>query len=495
MSLRQVTIAGLGWSGVARAGQQALDLGFLVCLARLLRPDDFGLVAIVLMFAQFAQLFADLGFGAAVVHHRGLEPRHLSSVFWLNVAGGALLAAIMAAGSPFLASWYGDPRLLGLGVATSSSFLLASVAVVQQSWLNRAMRFREVATIEVGAVMVAGFASVAAALAGWGVWSLVIRLLVFLATRAALLWTVSDWQPEFSFEVRSLRDLAWFSGNLLGFNVVNYWIRNFDYLLISKVVGSAGLGVYSWAYRIMLLPTAQVTQVVQQVMFPALSQIQDDRGRVKRVYLDMAGVVGLTTIPFAAGVFVVARRLILVALGTRWSEVAPILQILCFVAIKQPVGSITGVLFQSQGRTDLMLRWGLLAGACNITGFLVGIRWGITGVAVAYAVVSYLLWYPSIVIPGKLVDLGFGELLRSLSGIFVCSVLMALGMWFVGVLVPQQWGDAGGLGLQVACGVTVYGVLVHGFRLRPYVRAREVLTPRWRADGDAERVHAAGGEG
>lgn len=279
---------------------------------------------------------------------------------------------------------------------------------------------------------------------------------------------------------QAVNELWGFSSNLLGAQLLNYGVRNFDYLLIGRFVGSEGLGIYTRAYTTMLLPINQITAVVGRVMFPALSRIQSDLQKVKDVYLYANRIIALVTIPLMVGLIVVARPFVLTLFGPKWEAVIPILQILCLIGIKQPIGSTVGWIYQSQGRTDLMFRWSAFSILVTIVAFLIGIKWDIIGVSVAYAVRSYLIWYPNIVIPGRLIEMSFKEFLVNVLSVLGCSLGMALITWVLGTRLPTNWPNWLLLIVQITVGIGVYLGLIHLFKLQAYTEAKLLLIEQWR---------------
>lgn len=478
--LRRRTLTGIGWTTGSRVLRRAFHFGITAVLAHLLTPTEFGLVAMVTVFTNFVGLFTEAGFRNALVQRPEVTEDHLSSVFWLNLAVGVALAALAVAAGPWVAGFYGEPVLAPLTALIGVNFLIGAFPVVHLARVQRAMDFRALGIVEIVATVLGGGLAIGMALAGFGVWSLAAQLVAYTFVHAGGLWIVGDWRPGLRFVPEAVRDLLSYSANLLGFNVFNYWVRAADDLLVGKVVGSAGLGIYTRAYAAMLLPTGEIAGIVGQVMFPALSRIQDDVERVKAVYLQASRVIGLLTIPAMCGLFVVAGPFVLSVFGPGWEPVVPVLQVLCLVGVKQPVGSTVGWLYQSQGRTDLQFRWGLFSGVVTLTAFAVGVVWGVMGVAVAYTIRSYLLWYHSITIPGRLVGLSFGEFLANVAPVFALSLVMAAATWGVGGLLPEGWGAWPTLGVQVASGVTIFWALVRLLRIRAYREfvslARELVT-------------------
>jgi PST family polysaccharide transporter len=469
------TVAGVFWSAGSRIGQQGVQFAATVILARILGPTDFGLVAMIAVFSGFAVLLVDLGLAGALVQRPTIEERHRSSAFWLNVAAGLVLTGLMAACSPLIAALYGEPELLSLTLLLSVNFAIGSLTVVQTALLQRAMNFRRLAAIEVVAALVAGTAAVASAKAGLGASSLVVFTLVATGSRAAGLWLSTDWRPRFEVDRSAVRELWGFSGSLAGFSTVNYWARNADNLLVGAFVGANALGIYSRAYSTMLLPLNQVSTVVSRVMFPALSKIQDDPERVRRAYLRAVGIVALVTFPVATGLFVVSDPFIEALYGTKWAEAAPILQILCIAGLTQSVGSTVGWIYQSQGRTDWLLRWGIATSIVTIAAFAIGLHWGVRGVAIAYVVRTLLLTYFNFSIPGRLIGLRFADVVRTVAPVLAVSLAMGASVWAVGELVPDDWSAGSLLVAQVAAGVVLYVVFARAAGLRSYGDLRSAI--------------------
>jgi O-antigen/teichoic acid export membrane protein len=476
--LKQRTVTGLLWSAGANVGQQFLTFTVTAVLARLLVPADFGLVATVAVFTGFVSLFIDFGLGAALVQRTTLTERHRSSAFWMNVAAGLALAMLVAALAPALARFFNEPRLIDLTLVLSLNFVVASLAIVQSALLQRSMNFRRGGLIEITAILIGGALAIAMAVAGYGVWSLIAQLLATSAVRTTLLWATSDWRPHRIVDRDAMRELWRFSANLAGFTAVNYWSRSADNFLIGKFVGAAGLGIYSRAYNLMLLPITQISTVTARVMFPALSRIQQDPPRVKRAYLRAIGIIGLLSFPITAGLFVAARPFILTLYGAKWAGVVPILQILCVAGLMQPVAVTVGWIYQSQGRTDWLMRWGLATSALIVSAFGIGINWGAEGVAAAYAIITYALLYFAFAIPGKLIGMHVREVFLSLRGPLISALAMAAIVWTAGRMFLAGWPPAAVLFTQFGIGVFTYTVLIHAFALEPYRELKDLVRER-----------------
>ncbi len=476
---RDKAIAGVSWSVAGQAARQVLGLVAGIVLARLLSPEVFGLVAMITVITGFAHVFADLGFGAALIQKEDLRPEHLSSVFWLNVACGGLLSVLFMLGAPLIGAFYEEPLLVPLTVALATTFFISSLGIVQRTIFTRAIDFRVLSMAEVGAVALSGAVAIGMAYNGWGVWSLAAQQIINAAALTGLLWVLSPWRPRLAFRWAAVRDLLGFSANLLGEQTLNYWVRNLDDLLIGRVIGSASLGVYNRAYAIMLFPLQNVSRVIARVMFPSLSTIQQDKPRVKDVFLKMTRTIALLSFPLMCGLLATTEAFVLAVFGPQWSAMIPILRVLCVVGLAQSIVTLVGSLFLSQGRADLQFRLGLFTKPLLVTGIVVGLQRGVLGVAVGYALAVGVSQYLNLRFAGALVGLTYAELLKNLAGVFACAAAMAGLVFGLGLLLPPAWPSWAALAVQVPFGVVVYAALVHGFGVAAYREARRLLAEQW----------------
>jgi O-antigen/teichoic acid export membrane protein len=481
MSLKQQTLSGIGWSAGAQIGKQGLQFIISVILARLLTPEDFGLVGMILVFTGFAGLFSELGFGAALIQRQEIEERHLSSIFWLNIVAGLILTGIVIAVAPLIAAFFNEPRLKVLIMLISLNFFISSLNTVQNAILNRSMDFRKLAIIETLTIAIAGGFAITLALMGFGVWSLAWQMLMSTTVGVITMWQVSDWRPRFCYDKNAVKELVGFSSNLLSFNVFNYWVRNSDNLLVGKFIGSVGLGIYARAYGIMLMPLNQISATVGQVMFPSLSKMQDDKVRVRRIYLRTISVIALITFPMMIGLFTVADSFVLALFGPKWIGVIPLLQIFALLGMVQSIGTTVGWIYNSQGRADWQFRWSIAAGSLLIVSIIIGIIVGtVISVAVCYAIMSgVILAYHNFSIPGKLINMTFSEVVSNVRGVFGCALLMGGGVWLLGIFMPSGWTYWAHLLVQVPFGVALYILLIHFFKLSAYLELKGLLREQW----------------
>ena len=473
--VRHRTLGGLRWTATSALLQQVVQFGFSVVLARILVPEDFGLMALMSVFTGFASLFVDFGIGAAIIQRPDLKQRHLNSALWLNVGSGTLFMVTMIAAAPALAAFYNEPQLTLITMAFAPAFLIGSLTGVQGALLQRTMSFRALAVIENVAFVGGNVIGIATAIAGFGVWSLVALTLATGIIKVALLWLTNDWRPTGPPDRRSIRDLWGFSSRLAGFTAVNYWARNADNLLIGRFIGTNQLAYYNRAYNLMSMPLDMVSSVATRVMYPALSNLQGDRLQVKRVYLRALGMIAIVMFPVIVGLAVLSTPFIVSVYGAKWEPSAQLLQILCVAGLLQTLARTSGWIFQSQGRTDWLFRWGIVATITVICAFFIGLPWGTKGVAIAYSCWTVLAMPILFSVSGRLIGATLGDMARSVSGVSLAALVMGVVTWFANDRLPGGWSPLVHLVVGVGIGSLTYAVALHFISPAPYHECRQLL--------------------
>lgn len=454
---------GVSWTAFNRLTGQVVQFGAGIVLARLLTPADYGTMASVYVITGFAVLLFELGLGSVVVALRDPTDRDLCTVFWLNALSGVAFAAVLAGAGPLVAAFFGDPRMAELTPLVGLPFLLG-IGGVHNGLLQRRLRFRTASLVGLAGTTAGIVATVVAALLGLGVYALVTGPVVASIVYTALSWAAVPWRPRHFISRESLPRIWAFAGGQLGFNVVNYWGRNGDNFFIGRFVGQASLGLYGKAYSLMLLPVQQVGQVLGEVMFPALAAMGRDQERVARGYRRAVGLINVVTVPVLVGLAAVAPGLVPLLWGNQWLGTVPLLMILCFAGVPQCLAASVGWLFQSQNRTGLMFRVGLVTSSGGLVLIAVGVfTAGATGVAVAVLLQAWISLLPTLHYACSLVGLRARTVLAGNLRLFaVCGVMFAV-VWTLPVLLEANRRTAWVAGLQVVVGVVVFlalGVLV-----------------------------------
>lgn len=372
-----------------------LQLVSTMILARILTPDDYGLLGMVLVVTGLAERFKDLGLSAATIQREELTHRQVSALFWINVGVGVALAGALAALASVIADFYGRPELVGVTLALSLMFVAGGLTVQHQALLKRQMRYGWLSIMEIVAMAVGVAVAILAAVMGAGYWALVYYQLAIPFTLAVMSWVACRWRPGRPERGADIRSLLTFGGNLSLFGLLNYASRSADNLLIGRVHGAVELGLYTKAYQLLLLPVQQINTPIANVAIPTLSYLQDDPPRYRRFYSNAITSIGLMTIPLIVVLAVLSEEVVLIVLGDQWTDAARIFQVLAFAGIAQAISNANGWIYVSTGHTGRMAIWGLISRPIIIASFVVGLPWGAYGVAVSYTVTSLLLLVPA----------------------------------------------------------------------------------------------------
>lgn len=426
--MKSQTIRSAKWVSLSQVIRQALRFGTLIVLARLLDPDDFGVMAMVVVVTGFVTMVGDLGVSAALIRERDPSPGLCSSAFWINLGVSVLAMLLVLAGAGSVAGFYQEPRVEPVLSVLSLTLLMTGLMLVQRALFERDMRFKEVAVIETSATLLGAVAAIAAAVAGWGLWALVTQTLVIVFARTAGFWLRSTWYPRFVFHWQEIAKVARFSLNLTGFVIVNFIARSADNVLIGRVLGAQSLGQYNVAYQIMLLPLRNVTYVVNRVLYPAISKVQDSPARMRKAYLETVHALATLTFPIMFGIWAVAEPAVTVLLGERWSLVASLLAILAPLGAMQSVTALSGTIFKVTGRTHIQFRWALVSLVSYVTAFVIGLRWGVVGVAACYAGAQAILVAPALWLALRPIGSGPWECLLAVSRPLLAALTMAIAV-------------------------------------------------------------------
>jgi lipopolysaccharide exporter len=289
----------------------------------------------------------------------------------------------------------------------------------------------------------------------------VVGILLGRVASNITVWAVSPWRPSLHFRWADIRQVAGFSGNLSVYQFFSYFSEAGDKFIVGRNVGATALGFYGLGYRLLLQPVQAVLQVCRMVLFPAFARIQDDNEGISRGYVRATAAVAMLTFPVTVGVAVMAEPIVRVLLGEKWLPAVPVLALFGPLAAVQSVTTTTSVLYQSKGRTDLQLRWGVVVGTAMLAAYLAGSHWGATGVAWAFLIGTLVLSVPQLAIPFHLVDLPFRRFLAGLMPTIVSTGAMAGAAYGVRMLLEgagASWTVV--LFVPVAVGALVYTGIV-----------------------------------
>lgn len=421
---------------VAIAGQ---TIGAVV-LARLLRPSDFGLVALVTAFSIWIAGFGVNGFTEYIIYRQEISKEEVTSIYWLHV----LIASALALGFVFfgfgLVKIYHEPALSGIAAAMATSFVLYALSTTPIALLKREMKFAKVALADLSGVILSYVFAIGAALVGWGFWAVVVRQLTIPAVSVAAAWILSPWRPKGKFYFhKALASLKY--GVKVYINLaLGFLSQGFDKVLLGKFHGTRLLGNYDRAYSIFSMPASQLLTPLHNVALAALSRLQDDRERFSAYFAKAVSLVSFPGVLASVLLTILARDLVALLLGRNWAEAG-------FVVLALGPGTATQLLYGSStwlhlslGTPDRWLRWNVVSGVITVIMFVIAAPIGAVALAAALSARFYLLALPAIWYGGRPVRLNLGVVLRNiwpyfLSGLVVCAA------WFLFLSRLLPWKE------------------------------------------------------
>jgi O-antigen/teichoic acid export membrane protein len=477
-NLQQKTMRALFWSFVEGAGQRGVQFIIGIVLARLLFPEQFGLIGMLAIFMAVSQSFLDSGFGAALIQKQDMTQTDVCSIFYFNILVGVAAAGLLCLAAPWTAAFYNQPALTSLMRALSLTLVVNSFGMIQNTLLTKQINFKTTTKVSLISGSASGVIGIVLAYRGFGVWSLVVQQISASFFRTGCLWFFSRWRPSMVFSLRSLGDMFGFGSRLLFSSVLNRVFDNIYLLVIGKLFSAADLGFFTRAKTMNDLPSQTLSSMVARVTFPIFSTIQDDTARLKRGLKKALTNLVLINFPMMIGLAIIARPLVLVLLTDKWAACVPYFQLLCFGGLLYPLHVMNLNVLQAMGRSDLFLRLEIVKKVMIAVNIAVTWRWGISAMIYGMILTSTIGLYLNSYYNGVLVGYSFMEQLSDMVPYFFAAAFMGAAVYGLGMLqLAPHWS----LLLQIPTGILVYGVLCRAFRLPAFMSLWEAGWTRIRA--------------
>lgn len=464
------TLRGMTWAYGSYVGGKLLVLLSTAILARLLTPEEFGLVALALTFMALLEGLSDLGLSGALVIQR-IEVLHerAETVFVSTIAIGLVLSLAIVALSPLAEAFFDEPGLTGLTAALGANFFLRSLGATHYALALKGLDFRARTAAEVAGVIARGLTGIALALAGLGAWSLVIGYLVGTLVLDAAIWAMVPWRPKLEPRREHFGEMVRFGGTLSGVNVVTALTTNADYAFIGRVLGATALGLYTLGFRLPELLIINISVVAGQVLFPAFTVVDPDSlGRAFLISLRYTVMIGLS---LATGLAILAEPLIVIAFGDQWLGSVTVMQILTVYALGITIGIPAGTAYKATGRAGVLLKLGIVRLSLLVAGLLLFTDLGINAVAACQATVAGMAAVFGLWLASRLLQVGLFPIVREIWPSVVATAVMAASL--IGVAQIVQ-GNVLVLLVSAVVGAGAFGGTV--WVLRPnwigYLRAR-----------------------
>ena len=443
--LRRTAVRGAGAAIAGSASNFAVQIGSVVILARLLTPVDFGVVTMVTTFSLLLRSFGQNGFTELIMQREEITDSLASNLFWINLGIGTILTLVFASSGRLLALFYHNTAVVEVTRGMSLTIGIGCLGYIHTGLLQRAMHFRTTAIINFAGQVLYVIVSISLAMAGWHYWALVWGSVTQTAVVAVGTWSMCRWVPNRPGRAAGTGTGLKFAMNVYSHCAFNYLTRNSDNLLVGWRFGAPALGFYKKAYDLFVLPEQQLLSPLSAVVVSTLSRVNRDREQFQRYFLRVIAVLALVGMGIGADFALVGEDIIRFLLGPGWEEAGRI-----FALFGPGIGVMLlynthGWIHLSIGRPERWLRWSLMEFACTVTLFLVALRWGPSGIALAWTVSYFLLMFPGFWYAGKPIGLGIGPVLSVIWKFFVASFVAGCTTLLIIKAMPHFAMTAGAL--------------------------------------------------
>lgn len=473
-SLKDKTIKGVGWSAIDNVSQYAVTFLVGIVLARLLSPDDYGLLGIIAIFTTVCNAIINGGFGMAIIRKKDASDDDYNTAFIVNLGTSVLLYFVLFFSAPYIAQFFNREELVILIRVSCLSMIIGALAMVQQTRLTKRIDFKTQTKITLCASIISGVVGIVMAVLGCGVWSLVVQGLVSNSLRTILLWLFNHWTPHLRFSKDSFNELFGFGWKLTLSMVLDSVWKEMYQAVVGKFYSPATLGQYTRADQFSKLFSVNLTNVVQRVTYPVLSEIQDDKDRMIAAY---RRIIKTTMFVSAVSMFAlgaISEPLIYCLIGPQWHEAAIFLPLICVAGSMYPLHSINLNMLQVQGRSDLFLVLEIIRKIIAIGPIIVGIFVGILPMLYVNIGVSLIYYFLNSYYSGKLLGYSSWMQLKDVLPSYGVATIVAISVWFLKYLPISYWII---LPVQLIVGATVFFVVCNVLKINEYQEVKQMLMP------------------
>ena len=466
-------LKGLGWSLLSAFAQRGLRFIFGIFLARLLLPEEFGLMGMLNIFIMVAQTFVDAGFALSLIQKPEISEEDKSSVFFINLLISVLMVFVLYMIAPWASRFLEQPMIKPLMRIMSIVILLNGFYVVQNALLIRAIDFKTQTKITIIALSLSGVIGVVFAVMGFGVWSLVAQQISTSFFMTILLWSRKIWKPSLRFSIKSIKDMAGFGIKILASGLLNTTFENIYPIVIGKLFSPLALGYYTRANQFQQMPSKTIARLVSKVAVPAFSTIQSDPQRVKRVARKAIKTLAFVNFPIMIGMLVAAEPMVVVLVTDKWLPCVQFLQILCIVGLLEPFQFINLNILVAFGESGLYLRIEIAKKILIVINIIIGIKFGLMALVYGQVVISLISYYLNSFYNKRILDYSFFKQVKDLTPYLIVTLVMAIVVYllnFLNIASPLLL-----LIMELSLGIIVYIALCHLFKLSAYIEVKGML--------------------
>ncbi|HEU4788670.1 MAG TPA: lipopolysaccharide biosynthesis protein [Flavobacterium sp.] len=471
-NLKKKTVKGVSWSVIDNIANSGITFLVGVILARILSPEEFGLLGMIAIFIAMSNSIIESGFSSALIRKVGAKPVDYNTVFYFNIFLGIILYIILFFCAPSISNFFDEPLLVSITRVMGFILIINAFGIVQRTLLVKEVDFKMLTKISFIASILSGFVGVGMALRGFGVWSLVGQQMSRQLFNSIFLWVFNTWRPAMEFSKQSFDELFGFGSKLLISGLIDTIYKNIYYLVIGKLYSSSLLGQYTRADQFNSIFSSNLTSVVQRVSYPVLCSIQDDEEKLRQVYRRVIKTTMLITFSCMLGMAAVAKPLILLLIGEKWLPSVVFLQIICFSGMLYPLHAINLNMLEVKGRSDLFLKLEIMKKIIGIFPIILGIFCGIEFMLLGGVLMSFLAYFLNSYYSAELISYSTWQQIKDILPSFLVSLFVATIMWSISYLGFSVWIT---LPLQCFIGVILAVIIYEFMKLPEYLELKEIV--------------------
>lgn len=461
-NLKSKTLSSLAWKFAERCGAQGIQFVVSIILARLLTPADYGLIGLITVFLAIAMVFAQSGLGQALVQHKEIDQEEFSTVFYFSMIFSIVLYLILFLCAPLIAGFYNEPKLTAIIRVLGTTVMIGAVNSVQQAYVQKTMQFKRFFYSTLTGTLISAIIGVAMAYAGYGVWALVGQQISNQLINTAVLWFTVKWRPNFVFSVKKGLRLFSYGWKLLCSSLLDTVYNNLYSLIIGKFYSAADLGYYNRGKQFPMLLIQNINSSIDSVLFPVLSEAQDDKERLKSMVRRSIVTSTFIIFPCMAGLAAIATPLTKLLLTDKWLPAVPFIQFCCFIYAFWPIHTANLQAIKATGRSDIFLKLEIIKKVIGVIALCVSIPFGLYAMMWASCITAVLSSFINASPNKKLLGYSYLEQLKDIMPSFLlsmlmCGVTLSLNFLHLGSLVTML--------LQVIVGAAIYIGLAKLFKL------------------------------
>lgn len=476
-SLKSKAIGGILWSFGDKLANQGIQFIIQIILARLLLPEHFGLIGLILVFVAVSTAVVDSGFTQALIREKTVSQKDYSTVFYYSMAVAVLMYVLLFLAAPWISRFFEEPQMAILIRVVSLGIIILSFSNIPRAMYARDVDFKPQAKVNMISSVFSGAAAVLLALNGFGIWSLIARTLVMNLLQSVLfLWT-KKWLPSLVFSASSFQRLFGFGWKLMISTLLTTIYQNIYFLIIGKQFSTTQLGYFTNASKFSDLISQTLTSTIQRVAYPILSSIQDEEERLKGTYKRIIRLSAFMLFPVMAGLAAIGEPLVAFVFGEQWMPMVAYFQLLCLASMLYPIHTLNLSVLQVKGRSDLFLKLEVVKIAVSLLSIAAAIWMGLNVLGFVGIVIlnSYIALFINTYFSGREISYPLREQLKDLLPTYLVSLLMGIAVFGIGQMLPQEIGLQ--IILQVGSGIVLYILFSKLVNIPEMKMASELLMP------------------